>query len=173
MAVGRDGKGWGGGIGVGEVTLCHSAGEVHTDLLAFASLQGIPRGLQLLPPVLRLRPGKRHHHILCTCRPGRKNCCWMVLWPWAATWDKARRLRPPMQCQSVHCSGVLSENKVLLGKPTSPLGLGLPHSLARVGQQPCCTAVGCRLQGRGSEACSRLHERAKNPGCCPGAALCL
>lgn len=70
MAVGRDGKGWGEGVGVGKVTLCHSAGEVHTDLLAFASLQGIPRGLQLLPPVLRLRPGKRHHHILCTLVDG-------------------------------------------------------------------------------------------------------
>lgn len=72
VAVGR-GR-WGAEGGEGDLLAAAQPDEVHTDLLALASFQGVPRGSSLLPPVLCLRPGKRHHHVLCACRPGEEPC---------------------------------------------------------------------------------------------------
>lgn len=132
--AGQGGVGW-GARGRGDDPLPLS-GEVHTDLLALASFQGVPPGLQLLPPVLRLRPGKRHHYVLRTCRPWGENRCWMGLWCWAAA---------PMRRQSSQ-EGCFLRTKCFLRSPL-PL-LSLPYSLARIHQQPSCRAwaAGCQSE---------------------------
>lgn len=71
-------SGWGGEGLVGEGSREREVGGLlplnrrrsHANLLAIGGFRGVPRGFQLLPPVFRLRPGKRHYHVLCTLVDG-------------------------------------------------------------------------------------------------------